>query len=221
MVDLRVYAVLDMGNAAPDALPDIAAAAVAGGATLLQLRGKDAPTRLQIDLARAILSAVGGRVPLLVNDRADVALAARTQGVHVGHGDLLPEEARALLGPDAIVGLTVHTDEEAAAAPVAAIDYASIGGVFATTTKANAHAPIGVDGFAAIAGILRGRRSDLPLTAIAGITVERAAALVDAGADGVAVVSAIAAADDPRAAAERLRAAVDRALAARLASVSP
>lgn len=221
MVDLSLYAVLDAGHTPPERLPAIAAAAVRGGATLLQLRAKDATTRAQIDLARAILAETGGAVPLLVNDRVDVALAAGADGVHVGHGDIAAEEARAILGPDRIVGLTVHTDAEAAAAPVAAIDYASIGGVFVTTTKRNDHPPIGIEGFARIAGLMRGRRADLPLTAIAGITPERAAALVDAGADGIAVVSAIADAADPEAAARRLVGIVQGAVRRRSEAAAP
>ncbi len=211
-VDLRCYVVLDMGEGGAAPLVPVARAAVDGGATLLQLRAKDAPTRAQIDAARAILEASGHRVPLLVNDRVDVALAAGADGVHVGHGDISAGEARAILGPDRIVGLTVHTADEAEAAEVAAIDYASVGGVFRTTTKTNPHPPIGIDGFSALARRLKERRPGLPVTAIAGITVERVGALVAAGADGVAVVSAVTGADDPAAAAGEVLAAVDAAL---------
>jgi len=220
MVDLRLYVVLDMPGEQVGDLPAIAAKAAEGGATLFQLRAKTASTRAQIDAARAIHTAIGGRAPLLLNDRVDVALAAGAEGVHVGHGDISASEARAILGPSAIVGLTVHTAAEAADAPVEAIDYASIGGVFRTMTKTNPHPPIGVDGFRALAGDVHRRRPDLPVCAIAGITVEAVPALVAAGAAGVAVVSAVTAAVDPAAAVRQIRSAVEAARAGRSEAAS-
>lgn len=185
----------------------IAAAAAKGGATLVQWRDKSGSTADQVAAVRALVAAV--RVPVLVNDRVDVALAAGAAGVHVGHGDLTPAEARAIVGPDLIVGVTIHSLEEAAAVDGAPIDYASVGGVFETTSKVNPNPPIGLDGFAAIAARLRRTRPDLPVVAIAGITPERARALAAAGADGVAVMSAITRADDPGAAAAAFRRALE------------
>jgi thiamine-phosphate pyrophosphorylase len=148
-------------------------------------------------------------VPLLINDRVDVALAAGADGVHIGQSDMDPADARRLLGPDAIIGITVKTRHEAGAIS-RGIDYASIGGVFATASKQNPDPPIGLDGLASIAATL-----ELPLVAIAGITRETTAPVISAGVDGVAVISAVCAAPDPRAAAAALRALVDGAKAAR------
>lgn len=186
----------------------LARAAVAGGVGLIQWRDKSGSTADQVAAVRALVEAVP--VPVLVNDRCDVAHAAGAAGVHVGHGDLTPAEARAIVGETAIVGLTVHTLAEAAAADGAPIDYASVGGVFETTSKHNPQPPIGIDGFAAIAARLREGRAALPVVAIAGIDAERARRLTEAGADGVAVMSAITRAADPRAAAAALRSAVKR-----------
>ncbi|GAB5376095.1 MAG: thiamine phosphate synthase [Acuticoccus sp.] len=205
MPDLRLYLV--MGPDVADAAA-VAAAAVAGGVSLIQWRDKSGATADQVAAVRALVAA--SAVPVLVNDRADVALAAGAAGVHVGHGDLTPAEARAIVGPDAIVGLTIHSLEEAAAADGAPIDYASVGGVFETTSKVNSHPPIGLDGFAGVAARLRRVRPGLPVVAIAGITTERAAALAAAGADGVAVMSAITRAPDPREAAAALLSAVEK-----------
>lgn len=181
--------------------------AVAGGVTLVQWRDKSGDTASQVRAVRALVEA--SPVPVLVNDRADVALAAGAAGIHVGHGDLTAAEARALVGPTAIVGLTVHSLAEADAAAGAPIDYASVGGVFTTTSKVNPNPPIGVDGFRRIAERLRRDRPGLPVIAIAGIDGARSRELAAAGADGVAVLSAITKADDPRAAAAALRRALE------------
>lgn len=203
MTDYRLYLVMGPGVTEP---ARVAAAAAAGGVGLVQWRDKDGSTAQQVRAVRALVAAVP--VPVLVNDRADVAVAAGAAGVHVGHGDLTPAEARRIVGPDAIVGLTVHTLEEAVAADGAPIDYASVGGVFETRSKDNPSPPIGIDGFAAIAARLRQGRPGLPVVAIAGITPQRARLLAAAGADGVAVMSAITKAADPGEAARQLLSAV-------------
>jgi thiamine-phosphate pyrophosphorylase len=120
-----------------------------------------------------------------------------------------------LLGPDAIIGLSIKTVEAAAAAPVELIDYAGIGGVFSTTSKEQKSAPIGTAGLALIIGVLRRRAEKLPLCGIAGIDESNAAAIIAAGADGVAVISALSLSPDPAAAARRLREIVDAVLAKR------
>lgn len=204
MTDYSVYLV--MGPDVADA-PELAARAAAGGAGVIQWRDKSASTADQVAAVRRLVAATP--VPVLVNDRADVAVAAGAAGVHVGHGDLTPAEARAIVGPDRIVGLTVHTMEEAAACDDAPIDYASVGGVFETTSKHNPQPPIGIDGFAEIAARIR-RTRKIPVIAIAGITAERAEALAAAGADGVAVMSFVTKADDPAVAARLLKDAVER-----------
>jgi thiamine-phosphate pyrophosphorylase len=169
-----------------------------------------------VEVARAIKAAlVGLRVPFVVNDRVDVALAAGADGVHVGPDDMAPADARTLLGPGSIIGLSVKTVEEAATAPVELIDYAGIGGIYATLSKQQKNAPIGTDGFARIAAVLRGRAPDLPLCGIAGIDAGNAAPVIGAGADGIAVISALSLVPDPAAAARRLREIVDAMLAKR------
>lgn len=209
-VDIRLYAILDPQRAGGVALPELAKRVVAGGATLLQLRDKTGSTRRMVDEARAIKTAIAGTgVPLLINDRVDVALAAEADGVHVGQDDMAAEDARALLGPDAIIGLSIKTPAEAEAAPIDALDYVAIGGVFATTSKDNTKPPIGVDGLAARAAIFRRRAPDLPVGAIAGIDVSNAAEVMTAGIDGIAVISALSLAADATAAARTLRAIVD------------
>ncbi|WP_139312767.1 thiamine phosphate synthase [Acuticoccus yangtzensis] len=212
-LDPRLYLVL--GPKEPDPVR-LVRSATAGGVTLVQWRDKGGDTAVQVAAVRALVAATN--VPVLVNDRADVARAAGAAGVHVGHGDLSAREAREIVGPAAIVGLTIHSMAEAEAADDAPIDYASVGGVFETTSKVNPNPPIGIDGFARIAARLRLRRPDLPVVAIAGIDEARAEELAAAGADGVAVMGAITKAAAPGEAAEKLRRAFARGKTAEVQS---
>jgi thiamine-phosphate pyrophosphorylase len=215
-IDLRLNAIIDPERAGGHDLVDLARRVAAGGATLLQLRDKKSETRAMIETARAIKAALAPfAVPFVVNDRVDVALAAAADGVHIGPDDMAAADARALLGPEAIIGLSIKTAEEAARAPVQLIDYAGIGGVYATLSKAQKSAPIGTEGFARVAGALRRRAPKLPVVGIAGIDAGNAAAIIAAGADGVAVISALSLAPDPAAAARGLREIVDGMLAKR------
>jgi thiamine-phosphate pyrophosphorylase len=150
-----------------------------------------------------------------VNDRVDVALAARADGVHIGPDDMAPEDARALLGPGAIIGVSVKSVAAAEAAPVGLIDYAGVGGVYATLSKVQDNPPIGPEGLSRIAAVLRSRVPNFPIVGIAGIDAGNAAAVIAAGADGVAVISALSLAPDPAAAARVLREVVDGMLAKR------
>jgi thiamine-phosphate pyrophosphorylase len=166
--------------------------------------------------ARAVKAVLAPlNVPLLINDRIDVALAAGADGAHVGPDDMPVEDARRLLGADAIIGLSVKTVEQAEAAPIDLLDYVGIGGVFATSSKDNPDPPIGPEGLAQIVGVLRPRAREFPLCAIAGIDASNAGGAIAAGVDGVAVISALSRKDDPRAAARDLRGVVERALAQR------
>jgi thiamine-phosphate pyrophosphorylase len=213
-VDLRLYALVDPERAGGHTLPDLARAVVAGGATLLQLRDKLGATRTMIESARAIKAATAGTgVPLLINDRVDVALAAGADGVHVGWDDMAVPDARRLLGRDAIIGLSMKTPEQARAAPLDLLDYVCIGGVFVTMSKDNPEPPIGIEGLRRIASEARKRAPSMPVGAIAGIDASNAGGVMAAGVDGVAVISALSMVADPAAAARDLRAVIDRGAA--------
>jgi len=214
-VDLRLYGIIDPERTSGRDPVDLVRQAVAGGATLIQYRDKHAEGRRLVELARALKAALEGTgVPLLVNDRIDVALAARADGVHLGQEDMHPGDVRDLLGPHAIIGLTLKTPEQADAMADMPVDYGCIGGVFATMSKNNPSPPIGLDGLARIAARTR-LSSTGPVGAIAGIDASNAEAVIAAGADGIAVISALFMAPDPRAEAERLRGIVDQALTSR------
>jgi thiamine-phosphate pyrophosphorylase len=214
-VDLRLYGIVDPERTDGRDLVDLVRRAVAGGATLIQYRDKRAEGRDLVDTARALKVALAGTgVPLIVNDRADVALAAGADGVHLGQDDLHPADARRLLGPGAVIGLTVKTPVQADALAGLPVDYGCIGGVFATMSKTNPAPPIGLAGLAAIAARAR-RAGRMPIGPIAGIDAANAGSVIAAGADGIAVISALFMAADPQGEARRLRAVVDRTLAAR------
>jgi thiamine-phosphate pyrophosphorylase len=215
-VDLRLYALIDPAVAGGRTLTDLAAR-LAGHVTLVQLRDKHGGTRAMVQEARAlreVLEPAG--VPLLINDRVDVALAAEADGVHIGQDDMAAPDARLLLGRTAIIGLSIKTLEEAKAAPLELLDYVAIGGVYGTTSKEDAKTPIGIDGLRAVVQAIRARKADFPICAIAGINASNAAAVIEAGADGVAVISALSLADDPAKAAQDLLGVVDGALKRRL-----
>jgi thiamine-phosphate pyrophosphorylase len=213
-VDLRLYALLDPAQRGGRGIAELAAL-IAAGATLVQLRDKHGTTRAMIEHARAIKCALPEDVPLLINDRVDVALAAEADGVHVGWDDMEAAEARLLLGKRAIIGLSLKTVAQAHAAPFDRLDYVAIGGVFVTHSKDNPGRPVGLDGFKEILAAVRARAPTMPVVAIAGIDAGNAAGVIAAGADGVAVISALSLAADPAAAVRDLRGIVDRALAKR------
>jgi len=215
-IDLRLYALVDPERAGGHELPDLAWLLAAGGATLVQLRDKHGDTRTMVAQGRAIRENLKlMHVPFLINDRVDVALAVEADGVHVGQDDMAVEDARRLLGPDAIIGLSIKTVAQAETAPIDLLDYVAIGGVYATSSKDKPDPPIGIAGLARIVEVLRRRRPDLPVGAIAGIDAANAAATIKAGADGVAVISALSLASSPPDAARELRAIVDAALSER------
>ncbi len=215
-VDVRLNAIVDPERAGGRDLAELAQLCAEGGATLVQLRDKLSETRALVDEARAIKKALAPlAVPFVVNDRVDVALAAGADGVHLGPDDMAGEDARRLLGPKAIIGLSVKSPAEAEATPVELIDYVGSGGVYVTLSKQQKNAPIGPAGLARIVAVFRRRAPRVPLAGIAGIDAGNAAAVIAAGADGVAVISALSLAPDPVAAARALRGVVDAALAKR------
>jgi len=214
-VDLRLYALIDPAVSGGRTLTDLARR-VAGSATLVQLRDKHGSTRTMVEEARALRAVLEpNNIPLLLNDRVDVALAAEADGVHIGQDDMAPNDARLLLGRGAIIGLSIKTVEQAKLAPLNLLDYVAIGGVYGTTSKDNTAAPIGIDGLRTIAGAIRARAPHYPICAIAGINSGNATDVIAAGADGVAVISALSLAPDPAVAAQNLRALVDSGLAQR------
>lgn len=206
-LDLRLLAILDPDVLRGRDLVTAARAAVAGGATAVQLRMKRAGAGAMLAAARRLRSDLS--VPLYVNDRADVAWAARAHGVHVGAEDLPAEALRPAAPQGFVIGVSVGSPAEAAAARRAEADYWSIGSVFATATKPDAGLPIGITGFHALAALAP---AGMPVIGIGGITADNAGDLVRAGAHGVAVISAIFAAGDIERAARQLRDAVDIAM---------
>lgn len=213
---LRLYLVAGLGDCGKRPLADVVAAAVRGGASMVQLRHKDAGIRELVDSAKglaALLKPLG--IPLIINDRVDAALAAGAAGVHLGQTDMDPRDARRILGPGAIIGWTVKTPEQARAARDMGVDYVGMGPAYATSTKTDAGAVLGPRGLADLAAC-----TDLPIVAIGGIGPGNAAPLIRSGGRagrgggvcGVAVVSAVCAAQDPEAVARALRAEVELVL---------
>ncbi|MDN5854581.1 MAG: thiamine phosphate synthase [Actinomycetia bacterium] len=209
MIDARVYLVT--GDTAGRPLADVVAAAVAGGVTLVQLREKGA-TRDELAATYVQLhdALAGTGVPIVVNDDADAVAEVGADGIHVGPDDITPKAARRRLGTDAVIGWSIHdlaqlheTDQ------VRASDYLAASPVWPTPTKPNTTDPLGLDG---VAVLRRAMPPQLPLVAIGGIDASNAGDVIAAGADGVAIVSAICAAHDPERAAHELRSAVDDAI---------
>jgi thiamine-phosphate pyrophosphorylase len=215
-VDLRLYAIVDPERDGGRSMGELAGLVGRGGATLVQLRDKLSDTRPFVEHARAVQAALAPfRVPLLINDRIDVALAIGADGVHIGQTDMEAAIARKLLGPKAIIGLSLKSFEHIAAAPLELLDYVAIGGAYATTSKETKTAPVGLDGFRKRVAAMRARDPSMPIVAIGGLDAGNSAGIIAAGVDGVSVISALSMAADPAAAAKQLRGVVDGALAAR------
>ncbi len=200
-VDWSLYLVTDRPLSLGRPIEEIVLAGVDGGVTVVQLREKDCSTREFIALASKLKKLLTPRgVPLLINDRVDVALASGADGVHIGQSDMAYRDARALLGADELIGLSVETPSQAAEAENWDCDYLGVGPIFPTATKSDAAPAWGLDQLTELR-----RTSRHKLVAIGGIGASNAALVASAGADGLAVVSAICSAPDPRAAAARLR----------------
>jgi thiamine-phosphate pyrophosphorylase len=215
-VDLRLNAIVDPERSGGRDLAELARLCAEGGATLVQLRDKRGDTGAMVKEARAIKKALAPfGIAFVVNDCVDVALAAGADGVHIGPDDMTVADARRLLGPDAIIGLSIKSVAEAQAAPVDLIDYVGSGGVYATLSKEQKKPPIGPQGLARIIDVLKRRKPAMPVCGIAGVDATNAAEVIAAGADGVAVISALSLAPDPAAAARTLRGIVDGTLAKR------
>lgn len=209
--DLRLYYITDTPLTAERGVVETALAAVRGGATMVQLRDPAAKAGMLLEMARALVSALTPfGVPLIVNDRPDVAYAAGAAGVHIGQGDLPPQAARAILGRDAIIGLSITRPDQMISVPWDIVNHLGVGPVVSRGVKPDATEPMG---FAGLAECVRHARR--PVVAIGGMTAETATDCIGAGADGLAVVAAIAAAADPETAARMIRRAVDSALMSR------
>ncbi len=209
---LRLYLVTDHSLMRGQPLADVVAAAVQGGVSCVQLREKSLPTReflAQALLLKSLLASY--HVPLVINDRIDIALACGADGIHLGQSDLPVDVARKLLPSEVFIGWSVESMGDVLQSASLPLDYLGVSPVFATPTKADTKTIWGLDGLAQIRGV-----TNLPLVAIGGIHEGNAREVLRAGANGLAMVSALCAADDPLAAASRLRSLCDEAIEARL-----
>ncbi len=181
----RLYAIVDAGFfPATEALINFAEDLVAAGCTVLQYRNKSGDARLMLEQARALKHRVGSSATLIMNDRADLCLAAEFDGVHVGQDDLSPESVRNIIGTARWLGLSTHNPEQLQLADLTSADYVAIGPVFSTSSKANPDPVVGLE------GVRRARQlTRKPLVAIGGITRANAASVIEAGADSVSVIS--------------------------------
>ncbi len=207
--DGTLYLVTDFSLSLGRSLVEVVRASVAGGVTCVQLREKEISTRDFVILGRAVKAALAGSgVPLIINDRADVALAVEAEGLHIGQSDLSYPDARRLMGPGAIIGLSVETSEQAREALRWQPDYVAASPVFSTPTKTDTASALGLEGVGEIRNIVG---PVVPLIAIGGLHADNIAGVIRAGADGVAVVSALCSAPDPMRAAQRLKAIIETA----------
>ncbi len=206
--DLALYLVTDRGLSLGRDLETVVLQAVKGGVTLVQLREKDIDTREFIALGLRLKAALAGSgVPLLINDRVDVALAVDADGVHIGQSDMPYDIARRLLGPDKIIGLSVETMEEVVQANGLDVDYVAVSPVFATHTKTDTLTPFGYEGLERACRLTRH-----PICGIGGMNADTVGRAIACGADGVAVVSAISSAPDPCLASKNLKSIIDNEL---------
>jgi thiamine-phosphate pyrophosphorylase len=199
--DYSLYLVTDRSLSCGRSLVQVVEEAVAGGVTCVQLREKNCSTRQFVEEGLALQKILTPKnIPLIVNDRIDVAMAVGASGVHLGQGDMHINHARRILGPDCIIGISVESLGDAREAAAAGADYLGVSPVFATPTKTDTAPPLGLEGLQAIR-----LEVDLPLVAIGGIKSDNCASVIAAGADGLAVVSALMSAPSPRKAAVEFR----------------
>jgi thiamine-phosphate pyrophosphorylase len=199
-LDPSLYLVTDRVLCGARGVLDTVREAIAGGVTAVQLRDPEAKTRVLVEEARALLALLRpAGIPFIVNDRVDVALAVGADGVHVGQSDMAVADARRLSGRKLILGLSITSEADLDAADLAAVDYLGVGPVYRTATKLDAAPPMAIGGLRAIAA-----RVALPVVAIGGLHAGNAEEAIAAGADGIAVVSAICAAPDALLAAAEL-----------------
>lgn len=207
-VDLSLYLVLDpdlCGGA--QGMIETTRAAVQNGATCIQLRAPLWKKRALVECGRALKSLLSGtNVALVINDHADVCLAVDANGLHIGQDDLAPKDARAIIGENRLLGLSVSTASELEAVDSSIVDHLGIGPIFLTSTKKDTSAALGIDGFASLAA-----RKPCPVVAIGSVKTPIVRDLILSGADGVAVVSAICGQPDPGSATKKLAEAIAEA----------
>ncbi len=175
---------------------EVAKAAIEGGATVIQFREKNKTSCELIEMAREVHKITQtANIPLIINDRLDVAQAIGAEGVHLGQKDMPVKVARRILGPDCIIGMSCGNIEEALEAVCDGVTYIGVGPVFPTSTKEDAREPIGIEGLIKVR-----KRVSIPVVAIGGISIENIESVIEAGADGVAVISAVAFSSDMKAA---------------------
>ncbi len=207
-IDWSVYLVTDRRTRPGRTILDVVRAAVQGGAGAVQLREKDGPARETVELGRAVLEITRpAGIPLIVNDRVDLALVLDAEGVHVGQNDLPAPEVRRLIGPDRWLGVSVTTIEQTRKALADGADYLGAGDVFGTASKSDAGEPIGLDGLREIVAL-----AHVPVVAIGGVTLGNTPSVIRTGAAGVAVISAVFGADDPEQATRSLLEAAHSAI---------
>ncbi len=200
-IDWTLYLVTDRKLCGSRTIDDVVFSAVKGGVTVVQLREKNCSTREFIELARRLKSAlVPLKIPLIINDRVDIALACEADGVHIGPTDMEIKDARRLLGKNFIVGVSVESFADAHTANSSDVDYLGVSSIFETPTKTDVHKTWGLAGLRQLR-----KQCHKPLIAIGGINISNVSKVMNAGADGVAVVSAICGSRDPEQVARDLR----------------
>ncbi len=204
-LDLRLYVITDSRLLGPRSLVEAVEEAIRGGATVIQYREKNAPTRKMVEEARLLRTLCKGKgVTFIVNDRIDVALAVDADGVHVGDDDMPVWLARKILGPLKIIGASADSVEKALLYAAEGADYLGVGSIYPTSTKPDAGPPIGIEGLRRIVSVV-----NIPVVAIGGINADNAKEVLGAGASGIAVISAVMGAPDIFEATMRLRKIVD------------
>ncbi len=206
-IDYTLYLVTDRGLSRGRSTAEIVEAAVNGGATCVQLREKDCTTREFVEQARAIRDRLQAlNTPLIINDRLDVALAVKADGVHLGQSDMPLELARAIVADTMLIGISAESIRDAVEAEKGGADYLGVSPIYATPTKTDTAPPLGLEGLRQIRAAV-----NLPLIGIGGLSHDNAGDVIRNGAEGVAVVTAIVAADDPEQAARSLRSVIEKA----------
>lgn len=209
MIDYSLYLVTDRSLSKGRSTAEIVAAAVAGGVSCIQLREKSCGTREFMNEALALQPLLKSRdIPLIINDRLDIALAIEADGVHLGQSDMPIGMARKIAGDSLIIGISAESVDDALRAEQEGADYIGISPVFSTPTKTDIAPPLGLEGVRQIRALV-----DIPLVGIGGIHSDNAESVLAAGADGIAVVSAIVSAADPAGAAKKLKTLIDQVLA--------